>query len=69
MERYYELTIGSKKKEALLDLLALMSSHTALDKLLERDEGIQEKYTPDNIPTSGHKKHKPVAPVYPINKY
>jgi hypothetical protein len=71
MGKYYELTIGSERKEAIEDLLAIISLHATLNKLLDTDEGIQEKCDHDNVAVSGSStcaECRPVAPVY-SNKY
>ena len=39
---YYEVTIGSQRKEALQDLLAIISLRTALNQLLDIEQ-IQER--------------------------
>ena len=39
---YYEVTIGSQRKEALQDLLAIISLRTSLNQLLDIEQ-IQER--------------------------
>jgi len=72
MGKYYELTIGSERKEAIENLLAIISLHATLNKLLDIDEGIQERCDHDNVTVSGSSTcddGKAVAPVYSTNKY